>query len=100
MRLLLAFQCNGPGDCRLGIEHPPNGLEFAIGCSLCAEEEAAERAKADAEAKCLPCGDGGAGSKIRLDEMRAASLKEGHQGAPIAPGDGGGAAGGQEEGKN
>merc|ERR1712039_288143 len=27
-------QCLG-ADCPLGIEHPPNGEEFSIGCSLC-----------------------------------------------------------------
>ena len=27
-------QCLGV-DCPLGIEHPPNGEEFSIGCSLC-----------------------------------------------------------------
>jgi len=28
-------QCPGPEKCPLGIEHPPNGEEFSIGCSLC-----------------------------------------------------------------
>ena len=29
------MQCPGPDKCPLGIEHPPNGEEFSIGCSLC-----------------------------------------------------------------
>jgi len=29
------MQCPGPEKCPLGIEHPPNGEEFSIGCSLC-----------------------------------------------------------------
>eukprot|EP00457_Paulinella_chromatophora_P001875 gb/GEZN01001877.1/.p1 GENE.gb/GEZN01001877.1/~~gb/GEZN01001877.1/.p1 ORF type:complete len:775 (-),score=116.06 gb/GEZN01001877.1/:289-2613(-) len=28
-------KCPGPQKCVLGIEHPPNGEEFALGCSLC-----------------------------------------------------------------
>jgi len=28
-------KCPGPDKCGLGIEHPPNGEEFSIGCSLC-----------------------------------------------------------------
>lgn len=28
-------KCPGPGKCPLGIAHPPNGTEFAIGCGLC-----------------------------------------------------------------
>jgi hypothetical protein len=28
-------QCPGPAQCPLGIEHPPNGQEFVLGCSLC-----------------------------------------------------------------
>lgn len=28
-------QCPGPDKCPLKIEHPPNGTEFSLGCSLC-----------------------------------------------------------------
>lgn len=28
-------QCLGPDSCPLRIEHPPNGVEFSLGCGLC-----------------------------------------------------------------
>ena len=28
-------QCPGPGKCPLGVDHPANGKEFALGCFLC-----------------------------------------------------------------
>ncbi|ETO26415.1 hypothetical protein RFI_10722, partial [Reticulomyxa filosa] len=28
-------QCEGPDKCPLGLEHPANGEEFSLGCSLC-----------------------------------------------------------------
>jgi len=28
-------QCPGPDKCPLRLEHPPNGIEFSLGCSLC-----------------------------------------------------------------
>jgi len=28
-------KCPGPSKCVLGIEHPPNGEEFALGCGVC-----------------------------------------------------------------
>jgi E3 ubiquitin-protein ligase MYCBP2 len=28
-------QCLGPDKCPLRIEHPPNGIEFSLGCGLC-----------------------------------------------------------------
>ena len=31
-------QCKGGKDCSIGIAHPPNGEEFGLGCTLCAEE--------------------------------------------------------------
>ena len=31
-------QCKGGKDCCIGIAHPPNGEEFGLGCTLCAEE--------------------------------------------------------------
>ena len=30
-------QCEGPEQCSLGIEHPPNGEEFVLGCALCGD---------------------------------------------------------------
>jgi E3 ubiquitin-protein ligase MYCBP2 len=27
--------CQGPGKCKLGGKHPPNGEEFALGCAIC-----------------------------------------------------------------
>ncbi len=30
-------QCKGKEDCPLKIDHPANGKEFALGCSLCRE---------------------------------------------------------------
>jgi len=38
--------------CPLGIRHPPNGLEFGMGCSMCADKNSDEdNARAAAEAK-------------------------------------------------
>eukprot|EP01062_Namystynia_karyoxenos_P043120 TRINITY_DN3156_c0_g2_i1.p1 TRINITY_DN3156_c0_g2~~TRINITY_DN3156_c0_g2_i1.p1 ORF type:complete len:929 (+),score=271.75 TRINITY_DN3156_c0_g2_i1:59-2788(+) len=31
-------QCQGPAHCPLGLEHPPNGQEFALGCMMCHAE--------------------------------------------------------------
>jgi hypothetical protein len=31
-------KCEGPLQCPLGITHPPNGIEYAIGCSVCREQ--------------------------------------------------------------
>lgn len=28
-------QCPGPGKCPLGMDHPPNGTEYPLGCGLC-----------------------------------------------------------------
>ena len=30
-------KCPGKDKCPLGIDHPPNGVEFPIGCSVCRE---------------------------------------------------------------
>jgi hypothetical protein len=27
--------CPGPDQCPLGVDHPPNGTEFALGCGIC-----------------------------------------------------------------
>lgn len=29
--------CNGPDECPLGVDHPPNGEEFVLGCAYCGE---------------------------------------------------------------
>ena len=33
-------QCKGGTDCRIGIPHLPNGMEFGLGCAKCAEADA------------------------------------------------------------
>jgi len=47
-----------PKTCPLGYRHPPNGFEFGLGCSMCADKDsedenkhAEEKAKKDAEEK-------------------------------------------------
>ncbi len=47
-----------PASCPLHVSHPPNGLEFGLGCSMCEDkkdekvnEEAAKKAKEEAEQK-------------------------------------------------
>ena len=35
-------QCSGKDNCPLGIDHPPNGEEFAIGCAICKNEQTIE----------------------------------------------------------
>ena len=46
-------QCDGKDMCPLGINHPPNGKEYALGCGLCREvrlnalKENKEEQKAD-----------------------------------------------------
>jgi len=30
--------CRGPRHCPLGVKHPPHGVEFSLGCSLCRSE--------------------------------------------------------------
>ena len=37
-------QCTGAEDCPLGISHPPNGQEYAVGCMQCLAEERNPRA--------------------------------------------------------
>jgi len=32
-------KCEGSSSCKLGVDHPPNGIEAAIGCSECNERE-------------------------------------------------------------
>lgn len=33
-------KCNGESQCKLKIKHPPNGEEFALGCSICRNDAA------------------------------------------------------------
>jgi E3 ubiquitin-protein ligase MYCBP2 len=36
-------KCNGESQCKLKIKHPPNGEEFALGCSICRNDAANRR---------------------------------------------------------
>jgi hypothetical protein len=36
-------KCDGKRKCPLGIDHPPNGTEFALGCALCRRNKNAEQ---------------------------------------------------------
>ncbi len=38
-------QCEDEKKCPLGIKHPPNGHEYALGCGLCREKSAEEKEK-------------------------------------------------------
>ena len=33
-------KCLGPDKCPLRIQHPPNGEEYSLGCSICRNERA------------------------------------------------------------
>lgn len=33
-------KCSGPDKCPLRIQHPPNGEEYSLGCSICRNERA------------------------------------------------------------
>ena len=38
----LAKLMSAPNSCSLGYRHPPNGIEFGVGCSMCEESKMLE----------------------------------------------------------
>eukprot|EP00005_Dracoamoeba_jomungandri_P010073 CAMPEP_0174265340 /NCGR_PEP_ID=MMETSP0439-20130205/26099_1 /TAXON_ID=0 /ORGANISM="Stereomyxa ramosa, Strain Chinc5" /LENGTH=246 /DNA_ID=CAMNT_0015351751 /DNA_START=1061 /DNA_END=1801 /DNA_ORIENTATION=- len=74
-------QCEGPDKCPLGIDHPPNGTEYCLGCAMCRSEEREEKerkAKEEAEGKGKERDEeeGGKGKEKADDEGKKEQEKE------------------------